>query len=175
MLLKKFLLIFLLFNVFSFYSQVDETKELECRRFKFLAQEERKAVEIDSALKVKLMHYKSEFTYLIKGESFCGNYSKNNYYQILRSGQDILKLEKDSKIKSLLIDTLFFITKKLDSLKFSDKNTILKLADYCLLKSVIERDLCDNYYLIALRDTSLKFTDANIINYYSNLYSLYLT
>ena len=175
MLLKKFLLIFLLFNVFSFYSQVDETKELECRRFKFLAQEERKAVEIDSALKVKLMHYKSEFTYLIKGESFCGNYSKNNYYQILRSGQDILKLEKDSKIKSRYIDTLFLINKKIDLLKFGDKNIVLKLADYCLLKSVIERDLCDNYYLIALRDTSLKFSDVNIINYYSNLYSLYLT
>ena len=47
-----------------------------------------------------------------------------------------------------------------------DKNIVLKLADYCLLKSVIERDLCDNYYLIALRDTSLKFTDVNIINYY---------
>ena len=176
MLLKKSLLItLLLLNVFSFYSQVDKTNELECKRFKFLAQEERKATGLDTALKVKLMHYKSEFTYLIKGESFCGNYSKNNYYQILRSGQDILKLEKDSKIKSRYIDTLFLINKKIDLLKFGDKNIVLKLADYCLLKSVIERDLCDNYYLIALRDTSLKFSDVNIINYYSNLYSLYLT
>lgn len=169
------LVLILVFKGLSINAQNDSTRELECKRFKFLAQEERKATEIDTALKEKLMHYKTEHSYLIKGESYCGNYSKNNYNQVIRSGQDILKLEKDPKTKSLFIDTLFFITKKLDSLKFGDKNTILKLADYCLLKSVIQRDLTDDYYSTAFKDTSLKFTDVNVNNYYSNLYSLYLS
>lgn len=170
-----FLPVVLFLTVLSFHAQDDPTRELECKRFKFLAQEERKATEIDTVLKVKLMHFKVEFSYLIKGEIFCGNYSKNNYNQIIRSGQDILKLEKDSKVKSMFMDTLFFITKKLDSLKFGDKNTILKLADLCLLKSTIQRDLSDNYYSNAFKDTTLKFTDVNVNNYYSNLYSLYLS
>ena len=113
---KLFPTIITLLHTFSFYSQVDKTNELECKRFKFLAQEERKATGLDTALKVKLMHYKSEFTYLIKGESFCGNYSKNNYYQIIRSGQDVRKLEKDIKTKALYTDTLFAILIKIDSL-----------------------------------------------------------
>lgn len=170
---KNLFFAIVILQVFSFHAQDDPTKELECKRFKFLAQEERKATDIDTALELKLMHFKSELTLLIKGESYCGNYSKNNYNQILRSGQDILKFEKDPKIKSLFIDTLFFFTKKIDSLKFGDKNTVLKLADYCLLKSIIQRDLCDNYYSSAFKDTSLKFSDANINNYYSNLYTLY--
>jgi hypothetical protein len=161
--------------VFISLSQNDSIKLRECMRSKFLAQEERKSIEIDTSATLKLMHFKTEFTYLLKAEAICGTFTKNNYNYIIRSGQDILKLEKDPKIKSIYIDTLFLINKKIDLLKFGDKNIVLKLADYCLLKSVIERDLCDNYYLNALRDTSLKFTDVNIINYYSNLYSLYLT
>lgn len=176
MIFKGFVIFTLLIlNVFISLSQNDSIKLRECNRFKFLAQEERKSIEIDTSATLKLMHFKTEFTYLLKAEAICGTYTKNNYNYIIRSGQDILKLEKDSKIKSRYIDTLFLINKKIDLLKFGDKNIVLKLADYCLLKSVIERDLCDNYYLIALRDTSLKFTDVNIINYYSNLYSLYLT
>lgn len=176
MIFKGFVIFTLLIlNVFISLSQNDSLKLRECNRSKFLAQEERKSIEIDTSATLKLMHFKNEFTYLLKGEAICGRYTKNNYNYIIRSGQDILKLEKDSKIKSRYIDTLFLINKKIDLLKFGDKNIVLKLADYCLLKSVIERDLCDNYYLIALRDTSLKFTDVNIINYYSNLYSLYLT
>ena len=175
MLLKKSLLItLLLLNVFSFYSQVDKTNELECKRFKFLAQEERKATGLDTALKVKLMHYKSEFTYLIKGESFCGNYSKNNYYQIIRSGQDVRKLEKDIKTKALYTDTLFAILIKIDSLKFGDKNTIFKLAGYALEKSSKERAIADGYYIQTLKDTSLKFTSEIISTYYYNLYSLFV-
>ena len=176
MIFKGFVIFTLLiFNVFISLSQNDSIKLRECNRSKFLAQEERKLIEIDTSATLKLMHFKTEFTYLLKAEAICGTFTKNNYNYIIRSGQDILKLEKDSKIKSRYIDTLFLINKKIDLLKFGDKNIVLKLADYCLLKSVIERDLCDNYYLIALRDTSLKFTDVNIINYYSNLYSLYLT
>ena len=176
MIFKGFVIFTLLiFNVFISLSQNDSIKLRECNRSKFLAQEERKSIEIDTSATLKLMHFKTEFTYLLKAEAICGTFTKNNYNYIIRSGQDILKLEKDPKIKSIYIDTLFLINKKIDLLKFGDKNIVLKLADYCLLKSVIERDLCDNYYLNALRDTSLKFTDVNIINYYSNLYSLYLT
>lgn len=176
MIFKGFVIFTLLIlNVFISLSQNDSIKLRECMRSKFLAQEERKSIEIDTSATLKLMHFKTEFTYLLKAEAICGTFTKNNYNYIIRSGQDILKLEKDPKIKSIYIDTLFLINKKIDLLKFGDKNIVLKLADYCLLKSVIERDLCDNYYLIALRDTSLKFSNVNVINYYSNLYSLYLT
>ena len=174
MLLKKFLLIsLLLLNVFAFMSQNDSIKMRECNRIKFLAQEERKSIEIDTSVTLKLMHFKNEFTYLLKGEAICGTYTKNNYSYIIRSGQDILKLEKDQKIKSRYIDTLFLINKKIDLLKFGDKNIVLKLADYALLKSEIERTVSDAYYTRAFKDTSLKFTSENLTNYYSNLYLLY--
>ena len=174
MLLKKFLLISLLhFNVFALMSQNDSIKMRECNRIKFLAQEERKSIEIDTSATLKLMHFKTEFTYLLKGEAICGTYTKNNYNYIIRSGQDILKLEKDSKLKSRYIDTLFFIYKKMDLLKFGDKNIVLKLADYALLKSEIERTVSDAYYTRAFKDTSLKFTSENLTNFYSNLYLLY--
>ena len=98
MLLKKFLLIsLLLLNVFAFMSQNDSIKMSECNRIKFLDQEERKSIEIDTSVTLKLMHFKTEFTYLMKGEAICRTYTKNNYNDIIRSGQDILKLEKDPK------------------------------------------------------------------------------
>ena len=174
MIYKGFVILTLLIlNVFISLSQNDSIKLRECNRLKFLAQEERKLVGLDSSVSIKLMHYKMEFTYLLRGEAVCGNYTKNYYNYIIRSGQDILKLEKDLKIKSRFIDTLFLINKKIDSLKFGDKNIILKLADYALLKSEMERTVCDTYYSTAFKDTSLKFTNENLTNYYSNLYSLY--
>lgn len=174
MLLKKFLLIpLLLLNVFALLSQNDSIKMRECNRFKFLAQEERKSIEIDTAVKLKLMHFKAEFTYLLQGEAICGTYTKNNYNYIIRSGQDILTLEKDQKIKSRYYDTLFLVNKKIDSLKFGDKNIVLKLADYALKKSEIERTVSDAYYTRAFKDTSLKFTNENLTSYYYNLYMLY--
>ena len=63
MLLKKFLLIsLLLFKVFVLMSQNDSIKMRECNRIKFLAQEERKSIEIDTSATLKLMHFKTEFT-----------------------------------------------------------------------------------------------------------------
>jgi hypothetical protein len=174
MIFKGFVLFTLLIlNVFISLSQNDSLKLRECNRLKFLAQEERKSIEIDTSATLKLMHFKTEFTYLLKGEAICGTYTKNNYNYIIRSGQDILKLEKDSKIKSRYIDTLFLINKKIDLLKFGDKNIVLKLADYALLKSEIERTVSDAYYTRAFKDTSLKFTSENLTNFYSNLYLLY--
>jgi hypothetical protein len=174
MIFKGFVIFTLLIlNVFISLSQNDSLKLRECNRLKFLAQEERKSIEIDTSATLKLMHFKTEFTYLLKGEAICGTYTKNNYNYIIRSGQDILKLEKDSKIKSRYIDTLFFIYKKMDLLKFGDKNIVLKLADYALLKSEIERTVSDAYYTRAFKDTSLKFTSENLTNFYSNLYLLY--
>ena len=174
MIFKGFVIFTLLIlNVFISLSQNDSIKLRECNRLKFLAQEERKSIEIDTSATLKLMHFKTEFTYLLKGEAICGTYTKNNYNYIIRSGQDILKLEKDSKIKSRYIDTLFFIYKKMDLLKFGDKNIVLKLADYALLKSEIERTVSDAYYTRAFKDTSLKFTSENLTNFYSNLYLLY--
>ena len=174
MIFKGFVIFTLLIlNVFISLSQNDSIKLRECNRLKFLAQEERKSIEIDTSATLKLMHFKTEFTYLLKGEAICGTYTKNNYNYIIRSGQDILKLEKDSKLKSRYIDTLFFIYKKMDLLKFGDKNIVLKLADYALLKSEIERTVSDAYYTRAFKDTSLKFTSENLTNYYSNLYLLY--
>ena len=86
MLLKKNLLIsVLLLNVFAFMSQNDSIKMRECNRIKFLAQEERKSIEIDTSVTLKLMHFKNEFTYLLKGEAICGTYTKNNYSYIIRS------------------------------------------------------------------------------------------
>ena len=174
MIFKGFVIFTLLIlNVFISLSQNDSIKLRECNRLKFLAQEERKSIEIDTSATLKLMHFKTEFTYLLKGEAICGTYTKNNYNYIIRSGQDILKLEKDPKIKSLYIDTLFLINKKIDLLKFGDKNIVLKLADYALLKSEIDRTVSDAYYTRAFKDTSLKFTSENLTNYYSNLYLLY--
>ena len=174
MIFKGFVIFTLLIlNVFISLSQNDSIKLRECNRLKFLAQEERKSIEIDTSATLKLMHFKTEFTYLLKGEAICGTYTKNNYNYIIRSGQDILKLEKDSKLKSRYIDTLFFIYKKIDLLKFGDKNIVLKLADYALLKSEIERTVSDAYYTRAFKDTSLKFTSENLTNFYSNLYLLY--
>ena len=174
MIFKGFVIFTLLIlNVFISLSQNDSIKLRECNRLKFLAQEERKSIEIDTSATLKLMHFKTEFTYLLKGEAICGTYTKNNYNYIIRSGQDILKLEKDSKIKSRYIDTLFLINKKIDLLKFGDKNIVLKLADYALLKSEIERTVSDAYYTRAFKDTSLKFTSENLTNFYSNLYLLY--
>ena len=174
MIFKGFVIFTLLIlNVFISLSQNDSIKLRECNRLKFLAQEERKSIEIDTSATLKLMHFKTEFTYLLKGEAICGTYTKNNYNYIIRSGQDILKLEKDSKLKSRYIDTLFFIYKKMDLLKFGDKNIVLKLADYALLKSEIERTVSDAYYTRAFKDTSLKFTSENLTNFYSNLYLLY--
>ena len=174
-----FLGVFLSLNIFSSFAQVktqnetDSLKALECKRFKFFAKEERELIKIDTALKVKLMHYKNEFAYLMRGESFCGNYTKNNYDQIIYSGQNILQLEKDSEIKKKYYDTLFFLQKKMDSLKFADNNILLKLANYALLKSIVDRNISDSYYILAFKDTSVIFKSENLTNYYSNLYLLY--
>ena len=92
MIFKGFVIFTLLIlNVFISLSQNDSLKLRECNRLKFLAQEERKSIEIDTSATLKLMHFKTEFTYLLKGEAICGTYTKNNYNYIIRSGQDILK------------------------------------------------------------------------------------
>lgn len=102
------------------------------------------------------------------------NLHKNNYNQIIFCGQNILKLEKDPIIKTSYIDTLFLFYQKIDSLNFGDNNTVLKLAEYALIKTNKDMIVCDNYFVRAYKDTSIKFTDITINNYFSNLYSIYL-
>lgn len=146
-----------------------------CKFYKYLAQEKRKLIESETDQKIKLIYYKQEFNYLLSSQFYCGkSFTKNNFNQIILSGQNILKLEKDSIIKIKYIDTLFTVNQKIDSLNFGDKNLLLKLANYALSKSSVDMNLCDNYYVRAFKDTSIKFSDVNINNYFSNLYSLYL-
>ena len=174
---NTFFLVSILFIVgLNSFAQVLTSKENadSCKIYKFWAQEKRKDIKAAS-LETKLPLFKSEFSFLLKGEAFCGKtYSKNNYNQIIFAGQNILKLEIDAKIKTSYIDTLFLVYQKIDSLNFGDKNTILKLADYALIKTTKDMIVCDNYFVRAFNDTSIKFTDITINNYYSNLYSIYL-
>ena len=174
---KTFFLVsvFLIIGLNSF-AQILRLKENadSCKIYKFWAQEKRKEIQIASP-ENKLPFFKSEFSFLLKGEAYCGKtYTKNNYNQIIFCGQNILKLEKDPIIKTSYIDTLFLVYQKIDSLNFGDNNTVLKLAEYALIKTNKDMIVCDNYFVRAYKDTSIKFTDITINNYFSNLYSIYL-
>ena len=174
---KTFFLVsvFLIIGLNSF-AQILRLKENadSCKIYKFWAQEKRKEIQIASP-ENKLPFFKSEFSFLLKGEAYCGKtYTKNNYNQIIFCGQNILKLEKDPIIKTSYIDTLFLVYQKIDSLNFGDNNTVLKLAEYALIKTNKDMIVCDNYFVRAYKDTSIKFKDITINNYFSNLYSIYL-
>ena len=144
-----------------------------CKIYKYWAQEKRKEINIASP-ENKLPFFKSEFSFLLKGEAFCGKtYSKNNYNQIIFCGQNILKFEKDTIIKRIYIDTLFLVYQKIDSLNFGDKNTVLRLAEYALIKTNKDMIICDNYYVRAFNDTAIKKTDIFINNYFYNLNLIY--
>ena len=174
---KTFFLVSVFFIIgLNSFAQILRLKENadSCKIYKFWAQEKRKEIQIASP-ENKLPFFKSEFSFLLKGEAYCGKtYSKNNYNQIIFCGQNILKLEKDPIIKTSYIDTLFLVYQKIDSLNFGDNNTVLKLAEYALIKTNKDMIVCDNYFVRAYKDTSIKFTDITINNYFSNLYSIYL-
>jgi hypothetical protein len=174
---KTFFLVsvFLIIGLNSF-AQILRLKENadSCKIYKFWAQEKRKEIQAAST-ENKLPFYKSEFSFLLKGQAFCGKtYSKTNYSQIISCGQNILKLEKDSIIKISYIDTLFLVYQKIDSLNFGDKNIVLKLAEYSLIKTNKDIIVCDNYYVRAYNDTAIIKTDIFINNYFYNLYLIYV-
>ena len=103
---KTFFLVsvFLIIGLNSF-TQILRLKENadSCKIYKFWAQEKRKEIQIASP-ENKLPFFKSEFSFLLKGEAYCGKaYTKNNYNQIIFCGQNIMKLEKDPIIKTSYI------------------------------------------------------------------------
>ena len=100
------------------FSQKEESKESKLHRY--WAQQERKKATEDTLF--KKFYFKNELSYYVKGEKF-GEFQKPTYQAMIRSCNDIIKIETEDSIRRMYYDTINQIQDKMESLKILENIT----------------------------------------------------
>jgi len=161
--MKNIILTIFMIPLFIF-SQKEESKESKLHRY--WAQQERKKSLEDSVNRVNYL--KNELSFYIKGEKL-GEYQMTTYHSMVRSCNDIIKLEKSDIIIKNYYDTLNFIQEQMELKGFLDKISYKSRVSWYLRGTKPNRIKVDSILI-----TEMSKIDNDVINiYYNNLYFLF--
>jgi len=152
---------------FFVFSQKEESKESKLHRY--WAQQERKKATEDTMF--RKYYFKNELSYYIKGERF-GEFQKPSYQAMIRSCNDIIKIETDDTIKKMYYDTLNQIQDKMEDLNMLDNITYKTRINWYSKGTKPNREKIDSILLGQLVNTP-NFEIDMLKMYYNNLYFLY--
>jgi len=144
------------------FGQNDSIQERECKRMRFLANEE---------LKVK--NFAGALTYLLNAENICGHFDQNAYERMAQVAFNASISGSDSIRKALFSDTLISIYNRMDEKNFFDKKNALARARCYLKTTTIDRIKADEWYVFSLKN-DVQFNDLHAKTYYENLHKIYL-
>jgi len=164
--MKNILLIFLLVPLFIF-SQKEESKESKLHRY--WAQQERKKSLEDSVN--KNFYLKNEISFYIKGEKI-GEFQMPTYHSMVRSCNDVIKLEKNDTIIKKYYDTLNFIQEQMEIKGFLDKINYKSRVTWYLRGTKPNRIKVDSIIMSEIYKNS-KIDNDVLMLYYNNLYFLF--
>lgn len=164
--MKNILYILFLLPFFVF-SQKEESKESKLHRY--WAQQERKKSLDDSINRLPLL--KNELSFYIKGE-LMGEFQMSTYHSMVRSCNDIVKLEKSDSITKIYYDTLNFIQEQMEIKGFLDKINYKSRVSWYLKGTKPNRIKIDSILLSEINKNPQIDSDGVLI-YYNNLFFLF--
>jgi len=164
--MKNIILTIFIIPLFIF-SQKEESKESKLHRY--WAQQERKKATEDTMF--RKYYFKNELSFYVKGERF-GEFQKPSYQAMIRSCNDIIKIETDDTVKKMYYDTLNQIQDKMEDLNMLDNITYKTRINWYSKGTNPNREKIDSILVSQFVNNSNFEIDMMII-YYNNLYFLY--
>ncbi len=164
--MKTLLLILSIILPSLIFSQVESK---ESKLFRYWAQLERKSSLEDTIN--KLQYYKKETSFYIQGEKL-GEYQKATYYSIIKSLNDIVKLENDPLVEKSYYDTILQIQSIMKSKGFGELITNRMRLISNINSTLPNKMVIDSIFLKEKSDSTQLFQEWYRI-YFNNLYQLY--
>lgn len=161
--MKTLLFLFVILPTIIFCQESKDSK-----LFRYWAQQERKK-SLEDTLN-KLEYYKKETSFYIKGEKL-GEYPKQTYYSIIKSINDILKIENDVNKKSYY-DTLLFVYDKLRIINYDSLVTNKMRLVANLNSTNPDKFKIDSIFRVE-KDLSTQLYKDYYKVYFNNLYLIY--
>lgn len=152
---------------FFVFSQIEESRE--SKLYRFWAQQERKKVLEDSIN--QLYYYKNELSYYINGEKI-GEYQKPTYYSMIKSIQDIVKLENNDSIRKIYYDTINIIQNIMEEKGFLDNINYKTRLSWYVKGNKQYNEKIDSIFLSEIKGGNELSSNLKAF-YYSNIYFLY--
>ena len=152
---------------FIIFSQKEESRESKLHRY--WAQQERKKAFEDTIF--KKFYFKNELSYYLKGEKI-GEFQKPTYQAMIRSCNDIIKIETEDSIIRMYYDTLNQIQDKMEILNILDNITYKTRISWYSKSTKPNREKIDSIFLDQFVNKP-KFEVDVFRMYYNNLYFLY--
>jgi hypothetical protein len=149
------------------FSQKEESKESKLHRY--WAQQERKKATEDTLF--KKFYFKNELSYYVKGEKF-GEFQKPTYQAMIRSCNDIIKIETEDSIRRMYYDTINQIQDKMESLNILENITYKSRISWYSKGTKPNREKIDSILIDQFVNKSNVEIDM-LRMYYNNLYFLY--
>ncbi len=163
--MKTLLLILSIILPSLIFSQVESK---ESKLFRYWAQLERKSSLEDTIN--KLQYYKKETSFYIQGEKL-GEYQKATYYSIIKSLNDIVKLENDPLVEKSYYDTILQIQSIMKSKGFGELITNRMRLISNINSTLPNKMVIDSIFLKEKSDSTQLFQEWYRI-YFNNLYQL---
>lgn len=145
----------------------EESRESKLNRF-WAQQEHIKAIEDTTN---SLFYFKNELAYYLTGEKL-GEYPYQSYYSMLKSCQNIIKLESNDSIIKNYYDTINIIQDKMENKGILKNISYRTRVSWYSKGNKSHKNKIDSLYLIEMgKNTTFKTNE--LLFYYSNLYFLY--
>lgn len=162
--MKTLLFLFTILPTIIFCQESKDSK-----LFRYWAQQERKKSLEDTIN--KLQYYKKETAYYLHGEKL-GEYPKQTYFSIIKSINDIIKIDTLDVNKRSYYDTLLFVYDKLKIINY-DSLVTNKMKLVANLNSTTPNKLkIDSIFLVERNLSTGLYKDFYMV-YFKNLYSIY--
>ena len=142
----------------------EESRESKLNRF-WAQQEHIKAIEDTTN---SLFYFKNELAYYLTGEKL-GEYPYQSYYSMLKSCQNIIKLESNDSIIKNYYDTINIIQDKMENKGILKNISYRTRVSWYSKGNKSHKNKIDSLYLIEMgKNTAFKTNE--LLFYYSNLY-----
>ena len=143
------------------FGQLDSLQERECKRMQLFVGQE-----------LKLKNYARATMYYLRGEEICNNYDAKKYKNMVQTMRNTVATEKDKARKKLYIDTLVSTYNRIEAKGFFNPTEASIRGLYILQSSTPNLIKADSLFTVAF-DQNNTFKDAQLSNYYYNLYTLF--
>lgn len=153
---------FVITAAFSLRAQEETEQERECKRMRFLAQEEN-----------KIKNYAGAATFYLKGETICGGYDAANYERMIGTIRNAVATETDKNRKTAYTDTLVAAYDRQEKAGFYDPKNDLIRATFIVQCGKPDRAKADALYNRGIHAEGAQVTEAHVSYYYYNLYVHY--
>jgi hypothetical protein len=153
---------FVVTAAFSLQAQEETEQERECKRMRFLAQEEN-----------KIKNYAGAATYYLKGETLCGGYDAANYDRMIGTLRNAVATETDKTRKAAYTDTLVAAYDRQEKAGFYDPKNDLIRATFIVQTTKPDRAKADELYNRGIHAEGMAVNEAHVSYYYYNLYVHY--